>query len=162
MSDLLARLKAGKSSTARITLSGVEFGLRILNEQDYLEAGIAAEVAMKAAGMEISYSTAELFEAEKTSQLLARALFDVASGNPVTTDVKALRQALSREESDALIVAYLAHEKTISPSERNTTEEELLVLIESLKKTPPMTNLNDLSIGTLKRLITSLVSQLPS
>lgn len=162
MSDLLDRLKAGKSAIVKVSLNGVDFGLRVLNEQDYLDAGIAAEAAMKASGVEMSLSSADLFEAEKTSQLLVRALVDVSNGQPITADVKVLRSALSREESIALIEAYLAHEKSVSPSERNMSESDLLGVIEAVKKTPETTSLNGLSIATLKKLIIVLVSQRPN
>ncbi|MDH2918497.1 MAG: hypothetical protein PXX73_04810 [Sideroxydans sp.] len=159
MSDLLDRLKAGKSAIAKITVSEVEFGLRVLSEQDYLEAGMAAEAAMKAAGVELSVSTAELFEAEKSSQLLLRALINPADNQAVATTAKELRAALSREEVAYLIEQYLSHEKTISPSERNLSDDDLTALLEEVKKTPQLPRLNDLSFAMLKRLITISVSQ---
>jgi predicted phage gp36 major capsid-like protein len=159
MSDLLERLKAGKSAVAKVTISGVDFGLRVLSEQDYLEAGMAAEAAMKAAGVELSVATAELFETEKSSQLLLRALVNPADNKAVATTAKELRAALSREEVAYLIEQYLSHEKTISPSERNLSDDDLMALLEEVKKTPQTLRLNDLSFAMLKRLITISVSQ---
>lgn len=159
MSDLLERLKAGKSAVAKVTISGVDFGLRVLSEQDYLEAGMAAEAAMKAAGVELSVATAELFDTEKSSQLLLRALVNPADNKAVATTAKELRAALSREEVAYLIEQYLSHEKTISPSERNLSDDDLMALLEEVKKTPQTLRLNDLSFAMLKRLITILVSQ---
>lgn len=159
MSDLLERLKSGKSAVAKVTISDVDFGLRVLSEQDYLEAGMAAEAAMKAAGVELSVATAELFETEKSSQLLLRALVNPADNKAVATTAKELRAALSREEVAYLIEQYLSHEKTISPSERNLSDDDLMALLEEVKKTPQTPRLNDLSFATLKRLITISVSQ---
>jgi hypothetical protein len=159
MSDLLERLKAGKSAVAPVTLSGVKFGMRVLSEQDYLSAGLAVEAAMKAAGVEFSSSSVELFEMEKSGQLLVRFLVDPASGKPVAEDVDALRSALSRYEVAHLIETYLEWEKTMSPSERNMPEGELMQLLETVKKTPETPLLNGSSSVTLKRLITILVSQ---
>lgn len=159
MSDLLERLKAGKSAVAKVTITGVDFGLRVLSEQDYLEAGMAAEAAMKAAGVELSVATAELFETEKSSQLLLRALVNPADNKAVATTAKDLRAALSREEVAYLIEQYLSHEKTISPSERNLSDDDLMALLEEVKKTPKTLRLNDLSFAMLKRLITISVSQ---
>lgn len=159
MSDLLERLKAGKSAVAKVTISGVDFGLRVLSEQDYLEAGMAAEAAMKAAGVELSVATAELFETEKSSQLLLRALVNPADNKAVAMTAKELRAALSREEVAYLIEQYLSHEKTISPSERNLSDDDLMALLEEVKKTPQTPRLNDLSFAMLKRLITISVSQ---
>lgn len=155
MSELLDRLKAGKSARSIVKLNGIELSLRALSEQDYMEAGIAAESAMKAAKIELSMSTAELFEAEKSSQLLLLALLD-PSGEPLAYTASSLRNALSREESAYLVEQYLAHEKSISPSERNMPEKEFQALLEEVKKTPGTPRLNDLSIATLKRLITVL------
>ncbi|MEW6562712.1 MAG: hypothetical protein AB1400_05700 [Pseudomonadota bacterium] len=159
MSDLLDRLKAGKSAIAPVKVGDVDFGLRVLSEQDYLDAGIAAEAAMKAAGVELSVSTAELFETEKSSQLLLRALVNPADNKTVATTAKDLRAALSREEVAYLIEQYLNHEKTISPSERNLSDDDLMALLEEVKKTPQTPRLNDLSFAMLKRLITISVSQ---
>lgn len=159
MSALLERLKAGKSAIAHVTVGGVPFGLRVLSEQDYVDAGFAVEAAMKAAGVELSVSSADLFEAEKSGQLLARALVDLETGIPVAADPCALRSVLSRDEMAYLIERYLDHEKTISPSERNLSEDALVELLEEVKKTPQTPRLNDSSSATLKRLITILVSQ---
>ena len=156
MSDLLERLKAGKSAIAKISVNRVEFGIRVLSEQDYLEAGLAAEAAMKAAGVELSISSSDLFEAEKSGQLLLRSLVNPIDGKPVAVDAKTLRAALSREEVAYLIEGYLAHEKSVSPSERNMPESELLALVDEVKKTPQTPSLNGLSSVTLKRLIAIL------
>lgn len=157
MSNLLERLKAGKSVIAKKSVNGVEFGIRVLSEQDYLEAGLAAEAAMKASGVELSISSSDLFEAEKSGQLLLRALVNPIDGKPVAVDAKTLRAALSREEVAYLIEAYLAHEKSVSPSERNMPESELRALVDEVKKTPQTPSLNGLSSVTLKKLIAILV-----
>lgn len=159
MSDLLARLKAGRAAVGQVTVDGVTFGLRLLTEQDYLAAQIATEVAMREAGMELSVSTAEAFEAEKSSQLLVRALIDPASGEPVAQTAQALREATYRDQQASLINAYLAHEKQYSPSERTLSDDELTALLEEVKKSPAMMLSSVSSSDTLKRLITALVSQ---
>lgn len=158
MSELLERLKAGKSAVARTKINDVEFGLRVLSEQDYLDAGLASEAAMKSAGVELSVATADLFEAEKSGQLLLRALVVPETGAPVATTAKELRAALSRDEVAYLIDQYLSHEKSISPSERNMSESDLQDLLEEVKKTPQTARLNGLSSVMLKKLITILAS----
>jgi hypothetical protein len=158
MSDLLDRLKAGRSAVGQVTVEGVTFGLRLLTEQDYLAAQIATEVAMKEAGLELNLSTAEAFESEKASQLLARALIDPAGGKPVATSAAELRESITRDEKTTLIEAYLDHERTFSPSERTMGEAEFSELMEEVKKNPQTPRLNDSSSVMLKRLITALVS----
>lgn len=158
MSDLLDRLKAGKSALGKASINGVQFGLRVLSEQDYLSAGLAVETAMKTAGIEFSVSSSELFEMEKSGQLLVRALVDPVSGKPVAEDADALREALSRTEVAHLIEKYLEHERTVSPSERTMPEGDMMKLLEEVKKTPETPLLNDLSSVMLRKLITILAS----
>lgn len=156
--DLLARLKAGRSAVARVKLDEVELGLRILTEQDYLEAQIATVQTMQAIGLDLSVGTSEAYEAEKASQLLTRALIDPDTGNPLATSAAKLRAALTRAEQAFLIDAYLAHEQRFSPSPRTLDEEAFLSLLEEVKKSAEKTLSRVSSIDTLKRLITALVS----
>ncbi len=158
MSELLNRLKMSRAAIARVTVGEVPFGLRVLTEQDYLEAGFATDAALKAAGVELSVATADLFEDEKASQLLARALVDPNSLQPVAASARELRQALTRNDRAWLADRYLEHEKQFSPSERTLSADELSALVDEVKKNPATPRLNDSSIATLKRLITALVS----
>lgn len=156
MSELLNRLKAGRSALGKVTVNDVELGLRVLSEQDYLEAQIATEQAMNAVGIVLGMSTAEAFESEKASQLLARALVDPVTRSALAASAQELRRAVSRDEQAFIIDAYLAHEKMFSPSERTLDAAEFASLMEEVKKTPQTPLLNDSSIATLKRLITAL------
>ena len=158
MSDLLERLKAGKSALGSVTVNGIKLGLRVLSEQDYLAAGLAAESAMKAAGVEFSVSSSELFEMEKSGQLLARLLVDPATGKPVAEDADDLREVLSREEAAHLFESYLDYEKTVSPSERNMSDADFEKLLEEVKKNPATQTLNGSSSALLRRLIATLAS----
>lgn len=156
MSDLLKRLKAGRGAVAPVDVVGVPLGLRLLNEQDYLDAGLAVEASMRAAGVELDMGSAELFEREKASQLLARALVDPATSKPIAPTAQELRQALTREDAEWLIARYLDHEKRHSP--KNMDEAEFADLLEDVKKNAATTRLDDSSFATLKRLITCLAS----
>lgn len=158
MSELLERLKAGKSAISKVGINGVQFGMRVLSEQDYLEAGLAVEAAMKAADIVMSTSSVELFEMEKSGQLMVRFLVDPVSGKPVAEDAGELRGAMSREEVAHLIEQYLEYEAAFSPSERNMPDDKLMEILEAVKKTPGNPPLNGLSSATLRRLITTLVS----
>jgi len=153
---LLERLQLGRSAIGIVTVHGVELGLRVLSEEDYLQAQMATERAMQAAGMTLSVSTAEAFESEKASQLLCRALCDPLSGKALCDSAQALRAALSREEHAWIIEAYLDHERRFSPSERTLDEEAFAALLEEVKKKPLTPRLNDSSTATLRRLIASL------
>lgn len=154
--DLLARLKAGRTSLARVLVGEVELGLRVLTEQDYLDAQIATVQGMQALGIELTMASSEAYESEKASQLLARALVDPDTGNPVTPSAARLRSALTRDEKALLIDAYLAHEKRFAPSDRTLSEEEFAALLQEVKKSAATTDLSASSTDTLRRLITAL------
>ena len=132
--DLLKRLRAGREALAPVEVAGVSLGLRLLNEQDYQDAGLAVESTMRAAGVELNMASAELFEREKSSQLLARSLVEPASGKPVASTAQELRQALSREDVEWLATRYLDHEKRHSPKELD--DEAFAALLEEVKKMP--------------------------
>ena len=159
MSDLLERLKLGAQAIAPVRLGDIGLGLRLLTEQDYMAAGMAANAAMKAAGVELSVATADLFEDEKSSQLLALALIDPETRQPVAKSALSLREAITRAQRAELIEHYLEHEKAHSPSGRTLSNEEFSDLLEAVKKTPEMILTSDSSGETLKRLIISLASQ---
>lgn len=163
MSELLARLKASGHAveTVDVGLPGesVMVGLRILTEQDYQDAGFACDALLKAHGTEVSLVTAELVEAEKTTQLLARMVVDPTSKAVLFADALAVRETLSRTQRACITEAYLAHEQRYAPSGRNMPDAEFAELLETVKKTPEMRVLNDLSTSTLKKLLLCLAAQ---
>lgn len=158
MSDLLALLKAGHGTRRLVKLGEVEFELRLLTEQDYLETGISVIEYFKAQGVTLDMASAELFESEKATQLLMRALVMPHLDDPVALTPAQLRTALSRDEKNWLVEQYLDFEKTYSPSERTMSETEFAALLEDVKKNPQTTRLNNSSTAMLRRLITVLVS----
>jgi hypothetical protein len=160
--ELLERLKAGRDAIARVTVNGVEIGLRILNEQDYQLAHMAADALLLKHGTEFSLSTADAFEAEKAIQLIALSAVDPETGKRLFANAELARQTLLREDKDIISEKYLEHERSFSPSGRNLTEAEFEVLIEEVKKNPATPRLSALSTDSLRRLITSLASQLSS
>jgi hypothetical protein len=164
VSDLLMKLKAGRAAQRRATLprkdgDGVELGLRILTEADYMAAGLAAIETLRAAGHEeVGVANAELFEQAKVTELLARALVDPATGLPVVDNAEDLRGALARADKVFLIEQYLEHEREYSPSEANMSAEDFAQLLDDVKKNPATPRLSDSSTATLKRLVQSLAA----
>ncbi|PKN07627.1 MAG: hypothetical protein CVU73_12865 [Deltaproteobacteria bacterium HGW-Deltaproteobacteria-8] len=162
MSDLLTKLKAGRAAQRRVTLpskdgQGVELGLRVLTEADYMEAGLAAIETLRAAGHEdVNVANADLYEQAKVTELLARALVDPATGKPLVESAAELRGALARADKMFLIDQYLDHEREYSPSEVNMSAEDFAQLLEDVKKNPATPRLSDSSTATLKRLVQSL------
>jgi hypothetical protein len=159
--NLLEKLRSGKSVIKTVTLNGVDFGLRLLSENDYLEAGLAVIDFFKARKIDdVNIANADLFEDEKTIQLLFRALVMPGSGDPVTESVLLLRKSLDREDKAYLIKQYLEFEKEYSPmAGYNMPEAEFETLFDTLKKTPETVNLSALNSETLRRLLVALVSQ---
>jgi hypothetical protein len=140
VNDILSKLKAGRAAVRRVTLprkdgQGVELGLRILTEGDYLGAGVAAIETLRGCGHEdVNVANAELFEAAKALELLARA------------------------DKAYLIEQYLEHEREYSPGEANMNAEDFAQLLEEVKKNPATPRLSDSSSATLKRLVQSLAA----
>jgi hypothetical protein len=162
MSDLLEKLKAGRAAIRRVPIGAVVLGLRVLTEQDYQAAHLAAVEALRVAGLELDMASAELFESEKASHLLALALVDPDTGAAITSSAKAVRESLSREEQAYVIEEYMAHEKQFAPSPRTLSDAEFAELLEEVKKSPQTPRLNASSSATLKKLIATLAAPLAS
>jgi len=160
--DLLERLKAGRDALAPVTINGVEIGLRILTERDYQVAHMAADAMLNKHDTEFSLATADAFETEKTVQLIALAAVDPQTRKPVFPDANAAREVLMREDKDIIAEKYLEHERQFSPSGRTLSEAEFAELVEEVKKNPVTPRLSALSGDMLRRLITTLASQLSS
>jgi hypothetical protein len=158
VSELLNKLKASGGAVRAVQLRDVTLGLRILNDQDYLDAGCAALEEMKSRGIEFGMASADLFEAEKASQLLVLALVDPENGKPLAGIAKQVRSAFSSAEKQWLIQQYLDHEREWSPSERTMTPEQFAELVETVKKTPETALSIDSSSATLRRLLLTLAS----
>lgn len=158
--SLLERLKHGRDAVATVTVNGVDIGLRILTEQDYQIAHMAAAVMLAEHETDFSMATADAFEAEKALQLIALSAIDPATKKPVFSSPDEARAVLMRGDRDLISEKYLIHERAFSPSGRNLTDSEFTALLEDVKKNPEKALLSDLSIDTLKRLITTLAVQL--
>lgn len=156
--NLLDRLKAGRQALRPVKINGVALALRVLTEGDYQLAGLAANSMLLAEGVELGIATADVFEAEKTLQLIALMLVDPATREPVFTSVDQAREVLLRQDKEYLSGEYLEHEKTFSPNGGNMSEAEFAALVDEVKKNPVTTTLNGLSGDQLRRLITSLAS----
>lgn len=157
--DLLAQLKAGRDALATVDINGVTLGLRILVEQDYTDAQLAADALLIKHETELSLATGETFESEKMIQLIARMVVDPATRKPVFATADVARETLHRHDKDKIAEKYLEHERKFSPSYRTMGDTEFAELLEEVKKNPETTRLNDLSGDLLRRLITSLASQ---
>lgn len=158
--DLLAKLKLGRDALGNVTVNNVKIGLRVLTDQDYQIAHMAADKMLADHDTEFSLSTAEAFEVEKSVQLIFLAAVDLETRKPVFASVDECRATLMREDREIISEEYLKHEQSFSPSERNLTDAQFAALLQDVKKNPASPRLSALSGATLIRLITTLASQL--
>lgn len=158
MSDLLSKLKAGRSVIKPFPLGALTLGLRLLVETDYDAAGWAANDLLAKHDAELSPANADLFESEKMTQLLLRFLVDPNTGKPVFTTADEVRDTLTREERIAIADAYFDFEREYSPSERTMSEGEFAQLLDQVKKKPEQHALTGLSGALLRRLVLSLAA----
>lgn len=155
MNDILDKLKSSGFATVSAELRGQKLAIRILTEQDYQIAAMAAHEKFKGEG--VSLTNADLYEAEVANQLLCRAIVDSSNKKPVFPDAATFAEIITREEKSILLEKYLEHERDISP--RRMTESEFDELLAEVKKKSNTTRLNSLNSSTLRRLIFSLVDQ---
>jgi hypothetical protein len=158
MSDLLAKLKAGRAVTKTFPLGELTLVLRLLVESDYQAAGWAANDLLAQHDTELTTANADLFESEKFTQLMLRFLVDPATGKPLFSSADEVRNTLSREERNAVGAAYYDFEREYSPSERTMSEAEFGRLLDDVKKKPDPLALNGLSGALLKKLVLSLAT----
>ena len=160
--DLLEKLKAGTRNKKRVCWPGTdaEVEIRVLSDYDYSEAGLAADNLYKAAGIKIGPENAEAYEFEIHAQLLYRAILNPETGKPVSPSITEFKQLLTRGVREQLIDELTNFQDECSPTPGNMTEAEFDILFERVKKNAETALLSVSSIGVLKRLITTLVSQL--
>ncbi len=158
--SLLERLKMGRAAVALVTINNTVLGLRLLTDRDYQIAGLAADAMLLAHNTELTISNSEVYEAEKSLQLLFLALVDPAGNKPLFANTDQCRATLTRDDKTVLITAYMAHERQFAPAPSNMSEVDYAALLEEVKKNPLTMPLNDLSSDTLKRLVQSLASLL--
>ncbi|MBA4709575.1 hypothetical protein [Aquitalea aquatica] len=152
---LLEKLKQAACQRLPVQLAGVQLRLRLLTEEDYAKAGMAAHLAFTE--VEMTPTSADLYERRLANELLLLALLDAEEDKPVFSSVSELAQTLTREQKAFLLEEYLAFERNFNPARMR--EEDLAALLEEVKKTPQTTRLNDLSFATLKKLLRYLASQ---
>ena len=125
--------------------------LRVANDNDYLQATIAADQLFPNVTIANSYK----YNGEVEAQLLYRCVTDLEN-KPIGT-ITNFRDLLTPEIKSSLIDELDAFHEECSPIMDKMSNEEFDKLLDSIKK-----NVQDIgnisSIHTLRRLIVSLVS----
>jgi hypothetical protein len=156
---LLEKLKKGTGNKKTIKYPGTseDIVLSVLSEGARQDAQFAAEHHFKSKGVDVSMSTVDAYEAEKTLQMLYRALSD-PEGKPLARTVDEFRRSITIDEKDLLVDQYLDFEKECSPNPEEMSEGELEALWNEIKKKPEILG-NSFSIGTARQLIFYLVNR---
>jgi hypothetical protein len=160
--SFLERLKKGSDNKRSLPYPGTKetVVIHVLSEGERQDAQFAAEHHFKKNDIEVSMSTVDAYEAEKTLQMLYRAVHD-ADDKPLAHSVDEFRGLIDVEEKNALVDEYLAFEKECSPNPNLMSVQEIDALIEDLKKKPETVG-SVSSMHIAQQLITSLVSRLQS
>lgn len=160
--SMLERLKKGTDNKKVISFPGTseEIVVSVLSEGARQDAQFATEQYFKRKDIEISMSTVDAYEAEKTLQMLYRALSD-QEGKPLARTVDEFRGLITIDEKDRLVEEYLSFEKECSPDPETMSEAELEELCDEIKKKPEMIG-SFSNIGTARQLISYMVNRLPS
>jgi hypothetical protein len=154
MDNLLQKLKAGTKNVRQITFPGTDekVFLRILSCQDTLDAAVATDNLFKSKDVAINFSNINMYENEKTIQLLYRALMADESKTPLAKSITDFRESLSNEERNELIDEYNAFVEECSPSPYDMSADEFDALVQNVKKNASTTIGNISSSRTLKKL----------
>jgi hypothetical protein len=162
MDSLLARLKAGTANRVLTKWLGtdIDIELRVLNDQDYLDAGLAVDQIYRGAKLEIAMQNIRDYEGERATQMLYRAVCDPSTHGPFTGDIREFRRLLIGQGVKEQLISELEllHEKC-SPRVAAMADGELDALLLQVKKTPGTTLLNVSSISMLRRLMQCLVAE---
>jgi hypothetical protein len=156
----LEAIKRGISNSKVVLWPGstVEVVIRILSKQEAQEAFFAAEQRFIREKVQVQLHNLEEFHEERAIQQLVRAVRDVDGGGTLATSVEVFRSLISRDDVDRLTEIYSAFEDEVGGNLESASEEEIDLLLSELKKKPEQVLGSVSNIGTLKRLLRSLVA----
>jgi hypothetical protein len=155
----LDRLKAGTRNEKTVTFPGTDkkVVIRVLTVGEGQEAAFEAERYFHRQEIALHEGTIEAYEKEKTTRMLHRALRDPDSPDETfAADAEELKKLLTEDEREALVAEYLALQEAASPLLGGLTEERFALLLDEVKKNGGEAVGSISSIGTLRRLVTSL------
>ncbi|KAF0145119.1 MAG: Uncharacterized protein FD156_1230 [Nitrospirae bacterium] len=158
--SLLEKLKAGKKNKNTIKFPGTDQDIiiSVLSEADIQAAHFESERLFKKNGIEVSMSTVDAYEAEKTTQILFRACSDT-DGKPLSKTVDEFRSQILKAEKDILVDEYNSLEQECSPNPEKISTEDMEKIIDEVKKRPEMIG-SVSNIVIARKLIVSLASRL--
>jgi len=160
----LQEIKAGTRNAKTIYWPGTtaEVVLRIVSKQESQEASFAADARFAREKLKVEWHNLEIFQEERSIQILYRALREVDTNAPLASSVEVFKSLVSTEDISALAMAYADFEAEVGGNLESATDAEVELMILELKKKPEQILGSVSSSATLKRLLRTLVAQLPS
>ena len=160
----LDTIRAGIRNTTTLRWPGTEnlVRVRILAKSEIQAATFAARRLFDDAKIAVDLSTVETFKDEETIQILFRALSDNETGKPLAANIDVFRSQITTDELSELVRLYQLFEQDVSPNMDHMSDEEFSSFLADLKKKPDETVGSISSTPFARRLLRSLVSQLPS
>lgn len=139
----IARLGRGRDLKTRCTWPGgaLEFDLYVLTQSERSIAEADARQALRAAGLDIAGNSPAVLEAvmvERTVHLLAAAMRDPQTGEPLFASADELAEVATDDEIEKLAELYASHRVATDPSLDALSSEELAEIDECLKKKDPI------------------------
>lgn len=161
---LLETIKAGIRNSTSIRFPGTDtvMRLRILSPDEKQNAQFATERRFIAEKCPAALHTLGAYEEEKSIQMLFMALSTADGKESVASSVNSFRALLTTDELDALIKMYEAFEQEINPGLDGASEEQIEALVRDVKKKPDEVLGSVSSIAVARRLLRTMVSQLPT
>jgi hypothetical protein len=161
--NLLEKLKQGTAIYKDVEIPGSPgdfIRVKLLSEDDELQASLAADKIYD--GHKVGFENIRMYDAEVETQMLYRSLKDPATGNGISKNINDFRTAFTPETKEYFITELDNLRKEFSPSLDKMSADEYDKLMEDLKKKPEETIGSVSNIDLAKKLILSLVRQLPS
>lgn len=154
--DLLQKIKSGSQVTKEIPWPGDDaiIKMRILNDNDYLQATLAADKLLP----KVSVANVNRYNAELETQLLHKSITDPETGRNLG-NISEFRQLLTPEIKSVLIDELDALHTEHSPDPNTLSEEEFDKLFLEIKKNATKTVGSVSNIHTLRKLVTILASK---
>jgi hypothetical protein len=158
--SLIDKLKAGKNNIKQTVWPGTTepVGIVVLTDAESQEAQFATELLFKQRGLDFNVATADTYQAEQNTQVLARAIFDLETKKPLFKNADELRGLITHPDvKAALITEYLDWQRDCSPAMETMTEEQYDALFAEVKKNPSI--LTSSNSRTLRGLIIYLAER---
>ena len=159
MSDLLDKIKAGSLHKKEVTWPGTEqkVHLRVLNENDHLQASLAADKIFD--GTTIAIQNLNQYNAELETQYLFRAIENPETGKRLFSNITEFRDIITPEVKNKLAEELDSFHEDCSPDPYKMSDEDFDKLVADVKKNVEETVGNVSSISTLRRLIIYLAKK---